>query len=75
MLYVLSLAKITPPTITDYIACETTREVNRPVKEGEDNWVTVKEVQLCPSFMMCVEQENIVGDHTKERDYVSRLCP
>lgn len=32
MLFVLLLAKRTPPTVTDYIACEYTREFNRPIR-------------------------------------------
>lgn len=74
MLFVLLLAKRTPPTVTDYIVCEYTRELNRPVREGEENWVKVQYVEICPAFMMCAEKQ-MSAINVNERDYTMRTCP
>ena len=74
MLFVLLLAKRTPPTVEDYIVCEYTREFNRPVKEGEDNWVKIQYVEICPAFMMCAEKQ-MSAMNENERDYTMRVCP
>lgn len=73
MQFILSLAKLTRETVTEYIACEYTKEEKVPWVTGEDRWVELRYVELCPSFMMCVEDEIPAQDDA--RAYTRRVCP
>ena len=74
MQFILSLAKLTQNTVTDYIACEYTRKYNHTVYIDTAQTMEVHYVELCPSFMMCVEEE-ISASADDEFDYTRRVCP